>query len=196
MESIWQKNVQMPTFPKLNGDISTGVLIIGGGITGILTAYFLKQNGVDCMLVEKHRICSGTTGHTTAKITYQHGLIYHKIFKSEGLETAQKYLAANQFAFNQYAELCGNIDCDYEQKDNYVYSIGDRGVLEQEMEALDEIGCPARFCEKLPLPFQTAGAVMFPDQAQFHSLKFLAAIAQGLPIYENTFCRKCVGIWQ
>ena len=193
MESIWQKNVQMPTFPKLNGDISTDVLIIGGGITGILTAYFLKQNGVDCMLVEKHRICSGTTGHTTAKITYQHGLIYHKIFKSEGLETAQKYLAANQFAFNQYAELCGNIDCDYEQKDNYVYSIGDRGVLEQEMEALDKSGCPERFCEKLPLPFQTAGAVMFPDQAQFHPLKFLAAIAQGLPIYENTFVQEMRG---
>lgn len=193
MESIWQKNVQMPTFPKLNGDISTDVLIIGGGITGILTAYFLKQNGVDCMLVEKHRICSGTTGHTTAKITYQHGLIYHKIFKSEGLETAQKYLAANQFAFNQYAELCGNIACDYEQKDNYVYSIGDGGVLEQEMSALAKIGYPARFCEKLPLPFQTAGAVMFPDQAQFHPLKFIASIAQGLPIYENTFVQEMRG---
>lgn len=193
MESIWQKSVQMPTFPKLNGDISTEVLIIGGGITGILTAYFLKQNGVDCILVEKHRICSGTTGHTTAKITYQHGLIYHKIFKSGGAETARKYLEANQLAFNQYAKLCGKIDCDYEQKDNYVYSIGDRGVLEQEMSVLAKIDYPARFYEKLPLPFQTAGAVMFPDQAQFHPLKFISAIAQGLPIYENTFVKEMRG---
>jgi len=77
MESIWQKSVELPTFPKLNGDISTDVLIIGGGITGILTAYFLKQNGVDCILADKRKICQGTTGHTTAKITYQHGLIYH-----------------------------------------------------------------------------------------------------------------------
>lgn len=193
MESIWQKGVELPTFPKLNGDISTDVLIIGGGIAGILTAYFLKQSGVDCMLVEKHRICSGTTGHTTAKITVQHGLIYHKIFKNEGLETAQKYLQANQLAFNQYAKLCGKIDCDYEQKDNYVYSIGDRGVLEQEMSALDKIGYPARFCEKLPLPFQTAGAVMFPDQAQFHPLKFISAIAKDMPIYENTFVQEMRG---
>lgn len=193
MESIWQKNVQLPTFPKLNGDISTDVLIIGGGIAGILTAYFLKQSGVDCILVEKHRICSGTTGHTTAKITYQHGLIYHKLLKSGGVETARKYLEANRLAFEKYAELCENIDCDYERKDNYIYSVGDRGVLEQEMSALAKIGYPARFCEKLPLPFQTAGAVMFPDQAQFHPLKFLAAIAQGLPIYENTFVQEMRG---
>lgn len=193
MESIWQKSVQMPKFPKLNGDISIDVLIIGGGITGILTAYFLKQNGVDCILAEKRKICQGTTGHTTAKITYQHGLIYHKIFKSGGAEIARKYLEANQLAFDKYAELCKNIDCDYEQKDNYIYSLGDRGMLEQEMSALDKIGYPARFCEKLPLPFPTAGAVMFPDQAQFHPLKFLSVIAQELPIYENTFVKEMRG---
>ncbi len=193
MESIWQKGVQLPTFPKLNGDISTDVLIIGGGIAGILTAYFLKQNGVDCILVEKRKICQGTTGHTTAKITYQHGLIYHKILKSGGVETAQKYLQANRLAFAQFENLCRNIDCDYERKDNYVYSIGDRRVLEQEMDALAKIGCPARFCEKLPLPFQTAGAVMFPDQAQFHPLKFLSVIAKDLPIYENTFVQEMRG---
>ncbi len=193
MESIWQKSVQLPTFPKLDGDKKTDILIIGGGITGILTAYFLKQSGVDCMLVEKHRICSGTTGHTTAKITYQHGLIYHKLLKSGGVETARKYLEANQLAFSKYAELCEKINCDYERKDNYIYSLGDRGLLEQEMDALAKIGYPARFCEKLPLPFQTAGAVMFPDQAQFHPLKFLAAIAQGLPIFENTFVKEMRG---
>ncbi len=193
MESIWQKSAQLPTFPKLNGDISTDVLIIGGGITGILTAYFLKQNGVDCILVEKQRICSGTTGHTTAKITVQHGLIYHKILKSDGAETARKYLEANQLAFNQYAKLCGKIDCDYERNDNYIYSVGDRGVLEQEMSALAKIGYPARLCEKLPLPFPTAGAVMFPEQAQFHPLKFLSVIAKDLPIYENTFVQEMRG---
>ena len=193
MESIWQKSAQLPTFPKLDGDKKTDILIIGGGITGILTAYFLKQSGVNCMLVEKHRICSGTTGHTTAKITYQNGLIYHKLLKSGGVETARKYLEANQLAIDKYAELCSEIDCDYERKDNYIYSLGDRGLLEQEMDALAKIGYPARFCEKLPLPFQTAGAVMFPDQAQFHPLKFIASIAQGLPIYENTFVQEIRG---
>lgn len=193
MESIWQKSVQLPSFPKLNEDISTDVLIIGGGMAGVLTAYFLMRNGVDCVLVEKDKICQGTTGYTTAKITFQHGLIYHKLLKSGGTEMAQKYLEANRVAFEKYTELCGKIDCDYERKDNYVYSIEDRGALEQEMDALAKIGYPAQFCEKISLPFQTAGAVMFPCQAQFHPLKFISAIATGLPIYENTFVKEMRG---
>ncbi len=193
MESIWQKGVQLPSFPKLNGDISTDVLIIGGGITGILTAYFLKQNGVDCVLVEKHRICSGTTGHTTAKITYQHGLIYHKLLKSGGAETARKYLEANHFAFSKYAELCGQIDCDYEIKDNYVYSVSDRKKLEDEMLSLEKIDYKAELRESLILPFPTVGAVKFADQAQFNPLKFIGAIAQELPVFENTFVQEMRG---
>lgn len=76
MKSIWLNESKLPEFPELNKDIKTDVLIIGGGIAGILTAYFLHKNGVKYALVEKGRICSGTTGNTTAKITYQHGLIY------------------------------------------------------------------------------------------------------------------------
>lgn len=193
MESIWQKGVQLPTFPKLNGDISTDVLIIGGGIAGILTAYFLKQSGVDCMLVEKGRICSGTTGHTTAKITVQHGLIYHKLIKSGGAETARKYLEANQLAFDKYAELCRTIDCDYEIKDNYVYSVSNRKKLEDELAALEKIGYGAEYEENLSLPFPTFGAVKFPNQAQFNPLKFISSIVQGLPIYENTFVKEMRG---
>lgn len=193
MESIWQKGVQLPTFPKLNGDISTDVLIIGGGIAGILTAYFLKQSGVDCMLVEKRRICSGTTGHTTAKITVQHGLIYHKLIKSGGAETARKYLEANQLAFDKYAELCRTIDCDYEIKDNYVYSVSNRKKLEDELAALEKIGYGAEYEENLSLPFPTFGAVKFPNQAQFNPLKFISSIVQGLPIYENTFVKEMRG---
>ncbi len=193
MESIWQKSASLPSFPKLDGDVKTDVLIIGGGITGILTAYFLKQNGMDCILAEKHRICSGTTGHTTAKLTFQHGLLYHKLLKSNGADISRNYLEANRLAFQIYAELCEKIDCDYERKDNYVYSVGDRSLLEQEMAALSKIGYPAKLCEKLPLPFQTAGAVMFPNQAQFHPLKFLSAVAKDLPIYENTFVKEMRG---
>lgn len=193
MESIWQKSAELPSFPKLNGDINADILIIGGGITGILTAYFLKQNEADCILVEKRKICQGTTGHTTAKITYQHGLIYHKLLRSGGVETARKYLQANKLAFDKYAMLCQNIDCDYEIRDNYVYSVSDRKKLEQEITALEKIGCNAEFSENLVLPFPTVGAVKFANQTQFNPLKFLSSIAQGLPIYENTFVKEMRG---
>lgn len=161
MKSIWQQNTELPEFPELKKDIKTDVLIIGGGIAGILTAYFLQQNGINYILAEKEKICSGVTQNTTAKITFQHGLNYQKILKSFNKETAQLYLQANKAAFDKYAQLCKNIECGYEIKDNFVYSVNDRQKLENEISALDKIGYKAKLCNDIPLPFKTAGAVRF-----------------------------------
>lgn len=191
MDSIWAKTT-MPSFPRLNGDMDTDILIIGGGIAGVLTAYFLHQSGANYLLVEKDRLCRGVTQNTTAKITAQHGLLYHKIVNSRGTETAQKYLRANQTALETYAQLCEKIDCHFERKDNYVYA-AERRKLEDELRALQAIGYPAELRENLPLPLETAGAVKFSQQAQFHPLQFLAEIVQGLHIYENTVVREMIG---
>lgn len=191
MKSIWQETA-LPQFPELNGDTKTDVLIIGGGIAGVLTAYFLHQNGVKYMLVEKDRICGGNTQNTTAKITAQHGLIYDKILRSGGAEDAKKYLESNTAALDKYAELCKNIDCDFERKDNFVYSFS-RRKLEREMRALQKIGAKAEFCEKLSLPIKPAGAVKFPVQAQFNPMKFIAEISKDLNVFENTFVREMIG---
>lgn len=193
METIWQAGVKAPDFPTPRGDIKTDVLVIGGGIAGILTAYFLQQKGIDYILVEKDKICSGTTKGTTAKITFQHGLFCNKISKSNGIETANVYLKANQWAFDEFISLCENIDCDLERKDNFVYSLDNRQALEDEVKALQRIGFDAKLCDGIPLPMNTKGAVMFPDQAQFHPLKFLYAIAEKLNIYEHCFIRELEG---
>ncbi len=193
MRSLWNETVTRPAFPTLESDTETDVLIIGGGIAGILTAYFLQQNDVPYILVEKDRICGGTTGNTTAKITFQHGLCYHKMLRSNGLERADMYLQANRMAFGKYAALCREIDCGYEIKNNYVYATDDRQKLEDEISALSKIGYNAVFAKDLPLPVNTVGAVCFEDQAQFHPLRFLYAVAKGLNIYEHTFVREMEG---
>ena len=79
MKSVWNGDVEKPNFNQLQGDIKTDVLIIGGGMCGVLCAYVLKNAGVDCVLAEADKICGGITNSTTAKITFQHGLIYDKI---------------------------------------------------------------------------------------------------------------------
>ncbi len=89
MKSVWSIQSELPNFPTLKSDIKTDVLIIGGGIAGILTAYFLQQQGVNYVLVEKNKICGGTTSNTTAKITFQHGLIYQEILNGMGAEKAK-----------------------------------------------------------------------------------------------------------
>ena len=193
MKSLWYEHIDRFGFPTMENDIETEVLIIGGGIAGILTAYFLQEKGVPYVLVEKGKICSETTGNTTAKITFQHGLIYDKLLRSAGIEKAKMYLQANKAAFEQYAKLCKNIDCDYEIKDNYVYSRDNRKKLEDEITALSQIGYNAVLKENLPLPIGTVGAVSFENQAQFHPLKFLFTIAKNLNIYEHTFVREMIG---
>lgn len=193
MKSLWRKDVEMPSFPTLEGEAKTDVLIIGGGIAGLLTAYFLHERGVPYILVEKNRICSGTTQNTTAKITSQHGLIYRKLVKEFGVEKAAMYYRANEEAVAEYKRLCDDIGCNFEIKDNFVYSVSDRVILEQEMSALSKIGCKAHFFDSLPLPFNTVGAVSFSGQAQFHPLKFLGAIAKELNIFEHTFVREMKG---
>lgn len=191
MKSVWQETA-LPEFGQLDGDVKTDVLIIGGGIAGILTAYFLQQNGIKYMLVEKDRICGENTSNTTAKITVQHGFLYNKVLRRNGESAAKLYLQANTAAVNRYAELCRTVQCDYEIKDNFVYSFDGRKI-EKEMEALQKIGCRAEYCAEIPLPIKTAGAVKVPNQAQFNPLKFLAGIAGGLNIYENTFVREMIG---
>lgn len=193
MNALWYENVTLPKFNSLNKDCKTDVLIIGGGITGLLTAYFLQQKGIDYILVEKDRICRGTTGNTTAKITYQHNLIYNSIIKNVSAEQAKAYLDANKNAFSLYKKLCQDIDCDYEIKDSYVYSLNDRKKIENEIRALDKIGCEAKFYSEIKLPIKIAGAVCIPKQAQFHPLKFLSHIAEKLNVYENTFVREMIG---
>ncbi len=186
MDSIWTKTVQLPQFDKLRSDLKTDVLIIGGGMAGVLCAYRLAQAGVDCALVEADRIGCGITKNTTAKITAQHGLIYDKLIREFGVERARLYLEANQKALEEYCALCKNIDCDFEKKDSFVYSLGNRKKLDQELKALDKLGVGAEFVKDIPLPFPTVGAVKFRNQAQFHPLKFLAVIVKNLRIFEHT----------
>lgn len=186
MESIWEKGAGRVKFNALGGNKKTDVLIIGGGIAGILCAHKLKNAGVDCLLAEAVEICSGITKNTTAKITLQHGLIYDKMIRRFGVDKARLYAEAQQKAIKEYAQLCEEIDCGYETRDSYVYSVNDRKRIEKEVAALDRIGVKAFFSSANELPISVAGAVCVKNQAQFNPLKFLYAIAKDLPIYEHT----------
>ena len=190
MDSIWTETSEMPHFDSLKGHIKADVLIIGGGIAGLLTASRLAGQGVKCVLAERERICGGITKNTTAKITVQHGLIYHSLTVRYGPETARMYLDANRWALEEYRRMCREIPCDFEEKDSFVYSVKDRKKLEKELAAMERLGCHGEFADERPLPFSTAGAIRLEKQAQFHPLKFLSAVVKNLEIYENTPVRE------
>ena len=183
----------MPEFPRLDHDLKTDVLIIGGGLAGLLCAHRMARAGIDHALIEADRICHGVSRNTTAKITSQHGLIYGKLIRAFGTETARRYWEANESAIREYRTLARTVPCDLEMKDNNIYARDSAKALEEELAALERLGIPAQFRQKLPLPFPTAGAIRFSEQAQFHPLKFAAGIAKGLNIYEKTPARAFEG---
>ncbi len=189
-ESVWSKTCTLPDFETLNENIKTDVLVIGGGLCGLLCAYEMKKAGIHCVLVEGSKIASKITKNTTAKITFQHGLIYSSIIKAYGKDAAKQYLTANQNALYAYEDLAKSIECDFEKKDAYTYSLTDRAKIEEEVDAVKSLRFSAEFVEHTNLPFKTKGSIKFCDQAQFHPLKFVAEITKDLTIYEHTFVRE------
>ena len=190
MSSVWSETSKLSKFARLEGEMKTDVLIIGGGMAGILCAHMLTEYGVNYVLVEADTICSGITKNTTAKITFQHGLIYDKLIRQFGIEKAQMYLEANEIALKKYHDLCMNINCDFESKNAFVYSLDNQKKIENELTALDKIGFHAEFCDKVPLPFPIVGSVKFQNQAQFNPLEFVSSIIQRMNIYEHTAVRE------
>ncbi len=186
MTSVWSQTARLPEYAPLDKDIKVDALVVGGGMAGLCCARALRRAGAACALIEAGRLCGGVTKGTTAKITSQHGLIYHKLTNELGTARAKQYLDANETALAAFRALAQEIDCDFEEKDAFCYSIDDRAALEREAAAARALGINAEVVEAPALPFETAGAVRFPGQAQFHPLKFAAAIADGLPIYEHT----------
>ena len=112
MDSIWSQTADLPSFPQLEGNLKTDALVVGGGMAGLLCAYWLDRAGVNCALVEADRLCGGVTENTTAKLTFQHGLIYARLLREFGLERTRLYLEAGRAALKRFRELCRDMDCD------------------------------------------------------------------------------------
>jgi len=108
MKSVWSESCNFKKRESLNGNIEADVVVIGAGITGILTAYMLKKKGTDVVIIEAEEICSGNTKNTTAKITSQHSLIYDKLIKEFGEAKARQYASANELAIKKYKEIIEN----------------------------------------------------------------------------------------
>jgi len=193
MDSIWIEDVQMPSFPPLERNLQTDVLIIGGGMTGLLCAWKLSRAGVDCAVIEQNRIMSGVSGRTTAKLTAQHSLIFGKLLEKFGPEKAKLYWQVNRDAVTALGELAQNIDCEFQLQNSYLYTTASTKELEAELAACRQLGILVQWENTLPLPFPVTGGLKRPDQGQLHPLKLAAQLAKGLRIYENTKALSFVG---
>lgn len=192
MDSIWTRDCALPSYPRLTGELSVDTAVIGGGMAGLLTAYFLQKQGLRTVVLEADTVASGQTAGTTAKITAAHGLCYTKLADDWGWETAGQYARAMTQAIESFARVIEyeNIDCDFSRRPMFLYSTSDPQSMRREAEAAARAGLDARFTRETGLPFAVAGAVRVAGQAQFHPLRFLRAIAEQLTIYEHSRVRE------
>ncbi len=194
-EPYWRDSVDLQSFSPLEEDLRVDVAIIGGGISGITTAYLLQKEGVKVALLEADVLLNGTTGHTTAKITAQHGAIYNEFIAHLGKKKAKLYYDAATDALHFIANLVKeeNIDCDFSTEDAYLYTTTNRGVskLEKENNAYKELGIKGGLVDSIPLNVPTKAALVMKDQAQFHPLKYLSHLVakfveHGGKVFEHT----------
>lgn len=188
MESIWTKNTEKKDFEVLSGNQKTDTVVIGGGMAGVLTAYYLQQVGVPVIVLEANRVGSGQTRKTTAKITSQHNLIYEKLLRVFGKEKAIHYARANEKAIDAYEQLIEKekIDCGFVRCSSFLFSRTGEELLRAEEKAAEQLHLPVRYTQKTELPFSVAGALEFQNQAKFHPLHFLYHLADQLTVYEKT----------
>lgn len=188
MESIWQKTTNIAPRPALTEDRQCEAVVIGAGMAGLLTAYFLQQRGVETIVLEAARIASGQTRGTTAKITAQHGPVYHRLLQRHGPKAARGYAVAQRQAIADYWSLANaeHIDCALEQRPAWLYSSANQDMLRDEAAVAARLGFATKLSRDTELPFPAGLALCFAEQAQFHPLRFAAALAEKLTIYEHT----------
>jgi glycine/D-amino acid oxidase-like deaminating enzyme/nitrite reductase/ring-hydroxylating ferredoxin subunit len=194
-ESLWVATSPATSYPALGSDLEVEVAVVGGGIVGITTAFLLSEAGRQVALLEASELVGGVTGHTTAKVTSLHSLIYADLVDSWGDDHARAYGEANEAGLATIRRLAAErqIECELEEATSYTYAAeqDDRPRAEREAAVASMLGLPASWHEEPPLPFATYGAVAFSRQARFHPRKYLLPLAASLAesdglVFEHT----------
>ncbi len=167
----------------------SSVVVVGGGIVGVTTAYFLAKKGHDVTLVEQRHIGYGASGRNMGY------LWMHNRNGGYALDLAR----AGRALYDDFAQELGP---QFEYRSNggmiYFHTDDQRQVYKEFVEARRADGLAIELLDEQAaheaapiLPPHVIGATFSPEDGQIRTPKFVAALAQacrrlGVRIHENT----------
>jgi glycine/D-amino acid oxidase-like deaminating enzyme/nitrite reductase/ring-hydroxylating ferredoxin subunit len=183
--SLWNSDVDLPAYPALGADLEADVCIVGAGIAGLSTAYLLGREGKRVVVLDDGPIGGGETGRTTAHLACALDDRFTEIERMHGEKGSRLAGESHRAAIDRIEAIvrAESIACDFERVDGYLFvPAGEsRDVLEREIEAARRAGVAVEWAERAPLPgLDTGRCLRFPDQGQFHPLRYLAALARAV----------------
>src|SRR5574344_1172128 len=159
-ESLWLDGIKFDKLKEINEDLSVDVLIIGGGMTGLSTAYHLINSNLKVCVVEKNIIGHAVTARTTGKLTYLQDNVYTKL-----KDKAKKYYNSQKDAIKMVEKIIkkNNIDCNYQEVESYLYTdkVSEIEKIKKEEEYLKKLNIKCKY------------AIGVNDTAVFHPIKYL-----------------------
>ena len=183
-DSIWKNFNEYGQ--KVTADMEVDTLVIGGGLCGVLCAYYLKEAGKEVILVEADKLGNGITKNTTAVISSLQDVMYQDRVKKIGFEKAKEYLDATTFAINEYQMLAEKFDFDYEEISNFMYNEKYNNKLKKEHALLNEMGFISFYNVENELPFKVKEIIEFKHQAQINPLKLILELEREIEYFTNT----------
>lgn len=191
--SIWLNDITKDKYTSLDTDMECDILIIGGGITGLSCAYFLKNCKKNIILVEANKLAHGATSKSTGKLTYLQENYLTKIKNIHDEYLALKYINSQKFAISLAKKIIisNNIKCDFESASSFIFN---NNVLNNfkifDLFKLIKLNSNVKLKDSLPINSNCIKAIEVSDSYVFHPVKFVLGLSRivkdGINIYEKT----------
>ena len=184
---VWIDDTQIQKFPKLQRNISADVLVVGAGVTGITAAYLLKKAGSTVALIDRERVASIDTGHTTTHLTYVTDVRLQELAHNFGDDHAQAAWDAGAAAIDEIERIVveEGIECEFARVPACLHArVGaaskkEASSLKKEADLAAKLGFDAAYLSSAP--YFSLPAVRFANQAKFHPRKYLRSLVAEIP---------------